>query len=113
MPKMAWNIHYDPVEEERSGYTEFSDLDGDPVDAWPYGVVAIAYRGERGRTYVIHGDWFHYNAQSGHWVAGSLHGLLDQLLRFPRFRNAVKEGRLIPNDAYRELMKRANADNLE
>jgi len=111
---LQWRIYYDPREEARAGYTEFTSSQGVPEDAYPHGVIAIVYRGARSKITVVRGNFYYYNRAERVWVGGDQDGILDQFMSFSKDVGALKRGRMIPSDKqWQEVLRRANADTLQ
>jgi len=100
MPK--WRIYYD------DGST-FSDDDGAPHEAPPFGFICAVGYDETGARYIMHG-WDHYcwDHAAQQWWGMDQHGLIDRLAR--NLVYAYKQGRTVTKSRFQELMQLANLD---
>jgi hypothetical protein len=106
MAVSAWRIYY-------SDGSTFSDAEGSPETAPPFGVVCIVQRDpDRGRS-IMHGwNWYYFNDAEGRaplWWGCDTLGLHDRLLHRMPMR-AVCLGRTVANDEFQRLMAAADAD---
>lgn len=106
MAKLNWRIYY-------GDGTTFDDSMGSPFEAPSINVqVIVGYDRDNGRQMLHFWDWYYYrNDDIGEWWGADIHGLLDQLLHDKKGEIiAVKQGRTLGNNAYQEIVKRAQAD---
>lgn len=97
---LTWRIYYG------DGST-FDSSQGTPEDAPPINVqVIVQPNKDNGRETVHQWDWYYW--QGEHWYGCDLWGLLDQLLW--NKVTAVKQGRMLPQEAYDSILKSAMAD---
>ena len=108
MAASTWRIYY------HDGST-FTGTDGGPQDAPGLGVAVIAqWDAGLGRAEILHGDgprvidWYWWEA--GSWLGGDMAGLI-QYLAAPGWKK-ILAGRNLPNEAFREVMRRVAADPL-
>lgn len=99
---MNWRVYYD------DGRTFDSDQ-GSPEDAPAFGFIAAVGRDESGRRYIMHG-WDHYcwDVDSAQWWGMDWCGLIDRLTMNRVY--AYKLGRTITRQAFRDVMRLADAD---
>lgn len=101
----VWTIYYD------DGST-FTHLNGDPVDAPPFGMVVIAQKPVDKPRSLIHGtDFYYWNSDEGEWWGTDWTGVLDRMLnRLPL--SALLQGRMVSDTKYRETLRRADRDHI-
>ena len=100
---MEWRIYYE------NGIT-FDDTDGSPVDAPPYGVVAICTRDEKHGRLVLNGfDFYCYQHESGEWFGCDQWGMIDKLLHNLPF-HAWKMGRTVRTLEFDDIIYDATHD---
>lgn len=100
---MQWKIYY-------TDNTTYSSEQGTPQEAPAFGVLVVVEHHEGVGRY-IHTlcDWYYYHTELQEWFAGDLHGLLDHLLHNLPI-TAVKQGRLVDNDTYKQVLRQAMND---
>lgn len=99
---MRWRIYYGDT-------SIYSDASGDPYDAPPDNVQAIASEAacERGFT-LCHSKDFYWWTESDGWYGGDLFGLWDWL-RQPGPKKVIF-ARSIPTDEFKAILARAGAE---
>jgi hypothetical protein len=103
MSKLKWRIYYDD-------YTTFSSDDGTPLEAPPFGVIAIPFPNtDTGRGIVHYHDWYFWHLRDLRWWGSDIHGLLDLLLHNAPI-TAIKQGRSVSNTVFARIYARALAD---
>ena len=103
MSNKKWKIYYG------DGST-FDDTQGEPEDAPGHNVQCIVFSDhDHGRTILQRFDWYFYR-KGQNWWAGDLYGALDLFTNFPKEMSALKAGRSVDNEAYREILERAVQD---
>lgn len=103
MPR-AWRIYY------ADGST-YDDAMGSPADAPTTGVVVIVQRVESHhwpRVICCGHDWYWWRPDEARWYGGDVHGFLDQAAHCGA--TWAKQGRMLTQDAYNEIMQRASHD---
>lgn len=95
-----WKIYYD------NG--TFDSTQGGPEDAPAHGVLVIAYYDNGQRRIVQKWDWYFF--KDGQWWGADTHGLLDQLMMFPKEVRAVKMGRTVMDDVFQKALGSAIHD---
>ena len=97
-----WRIYYD------DGAT-FSNLDGEPDEAPPFGFICAVGYDETGKRYIMHG-WDHYcwDKEAKQWWGMDQYGLIDRLAR--NLVYAYKQGRTVTKTRFQEIMQDANLD---
>ena len=99
---LNWRIYYE------DGST-FSNQEGSPEAAPPFGFVCAVGYDETGTRYIMHG-WDHYcfDLNSIQWWGMDLCGVFDRLSRNLVF--AYKQGRTVTKSEFKAIMSRASND---
>lgn len=100
---MKWRIYY-------GDGTTFDDTMGEPEDAPAFDVQCIVFPNkDHGKTMLQRFDWYYWHKEDG-WWGGDLFGVLDLFMHFPKLVIALKAGRNIGNDKYKDILDRAIND---
>ena len=91
---MRWCVLYD-------NGTRYSDQDGSPDGAPPYGVLGIWQ--PDGRS-LYNKDFYIWRDDYGAWIEVDQIGLVDHLVTAARAVTAVKVGRTVPWQQYRAVL---------
>ena len=92
--KTAWRIYYDD-------FSVFGNDFGEPEDAPAYGVLHIVFYDDSGTRLILSKfDYYYYKNQQ--WWGSDLTGLLDQFTTFPRECRALKIGRTVSTEIWRQ-----------
>lgn len=99
---IEWRIYYDDG-------TTFSNLDGSPEEAPPFGFICAVGYDETNSRYIMHG-WDHYcwDVESNQWWGMDTFGLIDRLSR--NLIVAYKQGRTVSKTRFTEIMNLSNDD---
>ncbi len=100
-PVETWEIYYDDG-------TTFSDVDGSPLDAPSFGVIAVVTPDETVGRMVMH-KWDWYYQVDGQWWGSDIYGVLDRLTHNLEV-TALKQGRNVNNTAYRRIIGEATTN---
>jgi hypothetical protein len=107
---VRWAIFYAEPVRHRTGLVSdrFTDADGEPGDACPFGVQLIQEEYENtGRTSVRMHDYYIF--RGGAWYGSDRAGLIDSLAHFPGC--VVRFGRTLDQATYERIIHRARDDD--
>ena len=102
MADVAWRIYYDD-------FSTFDSTQGAPEDAPPYGVLHIVFYDDDDRRLILSKFDFYYH-KAGQWWGSDLTGMIDQFTAFPNECRALKVGRTVPTEVWRETHLNAAHD---
>lgn len=97
----GWRLYYDDG-------AEFGEADGPPFESPPWGCIAI---GRPGRIlFGVNSDFFLYRSDLEDWVEVGDSGLVDHLAHFAHLITCVRPGRWIPDEEFKEFVRRVRGD---
>lgn len=98
-----WRIYY-------ADGSSFSSDQGGPEDAPQLGFICAVGYGPDGARYITHGfNHYRWDTETRQWWGMDWHGVLDRLRMGGDF-TAYKEGRMVGDVTFRDLMTRAHRD---
>ena len=97
----AWRLYYDDG-------SSFGETDGAPHESPPWGAIAVA---RPGRILAgVNCDFFVYREDLEAWLEVGSSGLVDHLAHFANLITCVRPGRWVPDDEFKDLVRRIRKD---
>jgi hypothetical protein len=100
---MAWTLYYE-------NGTKFTNLEGDPQDSPPFGVVFVTQPGLNSRDLIWGVNYLIFRRDLGYWTGHDQIGLFDQLAHFAHLIDSVRPGREMDTDKLKKMIQTATLE---